>query len=181
MYWSGPGGPKVFGSGVAAVEDVENFARAAARRFLVRTLCDPARAGVAAADDPMLEGRGELSLSSACWLGVVDVVDLGLSGEASMEEWEGAIERLGGGASLLYTDGSGDDSDRVRGGWWGSRSGSGLVAVGTVATVWDGEVAGMRLALESVAISPLLVLSDSQAAIASVDRKSTRLNSSHVD
>ena len=42
------------------------------------------------------------------------------------------------------------------------------MAVGTVATVWDGEVAGMRLALESVPISTVLVLSDSQTAIASV-------------
>ena len=42
------------------------------------------------------------------------------------------------------------------------------MAVGSVATVWDGEIAGMRLALESVPVSPVLVLSDSQAAIASV-------------
>ena len=42
------------------------------------------------------------------------------------------------------------------------------MAVGTVATVWDGEVVGMRRALESVTVSPVLVVSDSQAAIASV-------------
>ena len=42
------------------------------------------------------------------------------------------------------------------------------MAVGSVATVWDGEIAGMRLELESVPVSPVLVLSDSQAAIASV-------------
>ena len=42
------------------------------------------------------------------------------------------------------------------------------MAVGSVAIVWDGEIAGMRSALESVAVSPVLVLSDSQAAIASV-------------
>ena len=40
--------------------------------------------------------------------------------------------------------------------------------MGTVATVWDEEVAGMRLALDLVAISSVLVLSDSRAAIASV-------------
>ena len=37
-----------------------------------------------------------------------------------------------------------------------------------MATVWDGEVAGMRLALELAVVSPILVLWDSQAAIASV-------------
>ena len=50
----------------------------------------------------------------------------------------------------------------------GVPEGSRSVAVGTVATVWEGEVAGMRLALESVAVSLLLVLLDSQIAIASV-------------
>ena len=49
-----------------------------------------------------------------------------------------------------------------------NRGGSGSVAVGTMATVWDGEIAGIRLALESVAISPVLVLSDSLAVIASI-------------
>ena len=37
-----------------------------------------------------------------------------------------------------------------------------------MATVWDGEIADIRLALDSVAVSLVLVLSDSQAAIASV-------------
>ena len=37
-----------------------------------------------------------------------------------------------------------------------------------MATVLDGEFAGMWLALESMAVSRILVLSDSQAAIASV-------------
>lgn len=50
----------------------------------------------------------------------------------------------------------------------GSKGESGSVAVGTVATIWDWEIAGMRLVLDSVAVSPVLVLSDSQAAIASV-------------
>ena len=45
--------------------------------------------------------------------------------------------------------------------------------MGTVATIWDGEIAGVRLALESVAVSQVLVLSDSQAAIASVRNAAT--------
>ena len=98
----------------------------------------------------------------------VVVADLGLGREASVEDWEAAIEQVCGDDDLLFTDGSGDESGRVGGGWWGSRGGSGSVAVDAVATVWDGEVVRMPLALESVAVSPVLVLSDSQPAIASV-------------
>ena len=50
----------------------------------------------------------------------------------------------------------------------GFSGGSGSVVVGSVATVWDGEITGMRLALELVPVSPVLVLCDSQVAIASV-------------
>ena len=77
---------------VAAVESVETFERAAAGRFLARTLCDPVRAGVAETDDPVLVGKGVLSLGGACWRGVVEVVDLGLSGEALAGEWKVTIE-----------------------------------------------------------------------------------------
>ena len=37
-----------------------------------------------------------------------------------------------------------------------------------MATVWDGEIAGMNLALESLPVAPVLLLSDSQAAISAV-------------
>ena len=37
-----------------------------------------------------------------------------------------------------------------------------------MATVWDEEIVSIRLALDLVAIAPVLVLSDSQVAIASV-------------
>ena len=53
--------------GVAAVEDVETFARAAAGQFLARMICDPVRARVVGAGDLVLEGKGELSLGGACW------------------------------------------------------------------------------------------------------------------
>ena len=48
------------------------------------------------------------------------------------------------------------------------------VLVGTVATVWDGEIAGMRLALESSPVEPVLLLSDSQAAISAVCHAAAR-------
>ena len=37
-----------------------------------------------------------------------------------------------------------------------------------MATVWDGEMVGMRLALESLPVAPVLLLSDSPAAISAV-------------
>ena len=40
--------------------------------------------------------------------------------------------------------------------------------VGSVATVWDREITGMRLALGSLPVSPLLVLLYSRTAIAAV-------------
>ena len=81
--------------GVATVEDVETFATAAAGRFLAPTMCDPVCTGVAEADDPVLAGKGVLSLVGTCWRREVCVVDLGLSGDASAAEWEEAIERAG--------------------------------------------------------------------------------------
>ena len=60
------GSRKTLVRGVAAVEDVETFARAAAGRFLARTMCDPVRTVVVGAGDPVLEGKGELSLGGAC-------------------------------------------------------------------------------------------------------------------
>ena len=98
---------------VAAVESIETFARAAASRFLARTICDLLWAGVAASDDLVLEGKGALSLGGACWRGVVEVVDLGLSGEASVGEWEAAIEGAQQGGGLLFTDGSRDETDML--------------------------------------------------------------------
>ena len=125
--------------GVAAVEDVETFARAAAGRFLARTMCDLVRARVAAEDDPLLGGLGSLALRGACWRGVIEVVNLGFGGEASVEEWKAAIGRTRGDSDLLFTDGSRDKLGRVGGGWWSFRRGSGSVAVGTVATIGDGD------------------------------------------
>ena len=153
---------------VAAVEGVETFARAAAGRFLARTMCDPDRAGVAENGDTVMAGAGELSLGGSCWKGEVAVVDLGVGAGAMSRNWEEAIERVRDGSVVAFTDGSRDDAGWVAGGWCDSRGGEGCEFVGTVATVWDGEVAGMRLALESLPVTPLLLLSDSEAALAAV-------------
>ena len=79
-----------------------------------------------------------------------------------------AIECVRNGCVVAFTDGSRDDAGRVAGGWCDSRGGEGCELVGTVVTVWDGEIAGMRLALESLPVAPLLILSDLKAALAAV-------------
>ena len=61
---------------IAAVEDVETFARAAAERFFARTHCDPSRAGVGVVDKG-IAGKGQLSFRGDCWCGHVDVMGLG--------------------------------------------------------------------------------------------------------
>ena len=162
------GARKEFVRKIAAVEGVETFARAAAGRFLARTMCDPARAGVAGNRDVVMAGAGELSVGGRCWKGKVAGVDLGVGVGATSRDWEGAIESVRNGCVVAFTDGSRDDAGRVAGGWCDSRGGEGCELVGTVATVWDGEIAGMRLALESLPVTPLLVLSDSKAALAAV-------------
>ena len=86
--------------------------------------------------------------------------------------WEEAVSRVGEGCLIAYFDGSWDELGRVAGGWCGPRGAYGSVLVGTVATVWDGEIAGMRLVLESLPVVRVLLLSDSQAAISSVGNAS---------
>ena len=83
-------------------------------------------------------------------------------------DWEEAISRVGEGCLVAYSDGSRDELGRVAGSWCGPRGAEGCVLVGMGATVWDGEIAGMRLALESLPVVHVLLLSDSQAAISAV-------------
>ena len=95
-------------------------------------------------------------------------MDLGVGDGATSRDWKVAIECVRSGCVVAFTDGSTDDAGRVAGGWCDSRGGEGCELPGMVATVWDGEIAGMRLALESLPVAPLLVLSDSRAALAAV-------------
>ena len=96
------------------------------------------------------------------------MVDLGVGSGGVGGDWEVAIDRVGEGCLVAYSDGSQDEAGRVAGGWCGPRGAEGSVLVGRVATVWDREIAGMRLALESLPTVPVLLLSDSRAAISAV-------------
>ena len=152
---------------IAAVEDVETFARAATGRFLARTLCDPPRAGIGVVDEK-IAGKGQLSYGGECWREHVEVVDLGPCKSSTLEVWEWAIKEAGEGRLVVYTDGSRDSGGRVGGGWHAPGNGAGSVAVGNIATVWDGEVAGIRQALRMAPEVDMLVLSDSTAALQAI-------------
>ena len=95
------------------------------------------------------------------------MVDLGVGAGGEAQDWEEAISSVAAGCVVALSDGSRDESGRVAG-WCDSRDGEGGGLVGSVATVWDGEIAGMRLVLEAQPVAPLLVLSDSRAALAAV-------------
>jgi len=72
----------------------------------------------------------------------------------------------------IYTDGSMNENGVVGAGWYVERGkGGGEVTLGKLAIVWDGEVCGMRGALEDApSETNILILSDSQAAIAAVKK-----------
>ena len=75
---------------------------------------------------------------------------------------------------MVYTDGSRDSDGRVGGGWHALGNGAGSVEVSNIATVWDGEVAGIRQALRMAPDVDVLVLSDSTAALLAIKRAADR-------
>ena len=160
-------------SAIAAVENVETFAKAATGRFLARTLCDPTLAGVGGVDEG-IAGEGRLSFGGTCSRGSVDVVDLGPSKSSTCAVWERAIREVAGQRLVVYTDSSRDSDGRVGGGWHAAGNGAGSVAVGNFATVWDGEVPGIRQAFRMAPAMDVLVLSDSTAALRAINRAADR-------
>ena len=97
-------------------------------------------------------------------------MDLGPCKSSTSAVWERAIKEAGERRLAVYTDGSRDSDGRVGGRWHASGDGAGSVAVGSIATVWDGEVAGIRQALMVAPDVDLLVLSDSTAALRAIKR-----------
>ena len=153
---------------VVIVESVEIYARASAGRFLARTICDRSRAGVSECGDPAMIGKESLSIGGPSWRGEVTTVHLGVGSDIQRFDWEEAISSVGEGCLMAYFDSSRDELGRGVGSWYGLRSAEGCVLVGMVVTVWDGGIAGMRLALVSLPVAPVLLLSDSKAAISAV-------------
>ena len=154
---------------IAAVEDVETFAKAVTGRFLARTLCDTPRAGIGVVDEG-ITGKGQLSFGGVCWRGNVDMVDLGPCKCSTSAVWERAIREAGERRLVVYTDGSRDSDGHVRGRCHAPGNGADNVAVGNITTVWDGEVAGIRQALRMAQDVDLLILSNSTAVLWSIKR-----------
>ncbi|KAF8451473.1 hypothetical protein BDZ91DRAFT_802698 [Kalaharituber pfeilii] len=88
------------------------------------------------------------------------------------EEWETSIEEDGRGRAVLFSDGSKVEDSKVGAGVWG-RSAVVAEVVGRTATVFDGEVRGVKRALENVSEEvPVLVCSDSEAAVMAIQTAS---------
>ena len=98
------------------------------------------------------------------------MLDLRPCRPSSSAVWERAIKNAGDRRLAVYTDGSRDGDGRERGGWHSLDNGASSVAVGSIATVWDGEVAGIRQALTMAPEVDILVLSDLTAALEAIQR-----------
>ena len=98
------------------------------------------------------------------------MIDLEPCKSYTSEVWERAIKEAGEGRLVVYTDGSRDGDGRVGGGWHALGNGAGSTAVGSIATAWDGEVAGIRQVLRMAPEVDMLVLSDSTAALQAMKR-----------
>ena len=105
------------------------------------------------------------------------------------EEWEKEIGKEGIGGAYIFSDGSLLESGNVGGGAFivGSRGAEVEVecGIGNVATVWDGEVAGMAEGLAKVRQGgerKVLILVDSKAAIAAIKKagRTGRARSRHL-
>ena len=96
------------------------------------------------------------------------------SGENTLATvWQAEIDTAMAGSREIYTDGSKEKGARgmMGGGWFEPGGIQGSVTVGGTATVWVGEIAGIKVALEATGDGhKLLILTDSKVAIAAIKR-----------
>ena len=152
---------------IAAVEDVETFAKAVTGRFLGCNLCDTPRAGIGVVDEG-ITAKGQLSFGGVWWRGNVDMVDLGPCKCSTSAVWERAIKEAGERRLVVYTDGSRDSDGHVGRRCHAPGNGANNVAVGNITTVWDGKVAGIRQVLRMAQDVDFLILSDSTAVLRAI-------------
>lgn len=100
------------------------------------------------------------------------MVDLQMDEKSGKEGWWVKINETADGCQIFYTDGSKLEDGNVGGEWFAvDRQGrtEGCRGLGKVATVWDGEVAGVRGALEVARSEEKVVaMMDSQATILAI-------------
>jgi len=119
------------------------------------------------------ESHGRISYGGRVEKTEVPEVKLQAQADSKAEVWTEAINqaREHYKAIGIYTDGSMNEDGVVGAGWHVEGGTQGGVTLGKLATVWDGEVYGVRGALEDApSNSNVLILSDSQAAIAAVKK-----------
>ena len=91
------------------------------------------------------------------------------NGKWGLRNREKAIKDTG--MECIYTDGNKSEEGRVGAAAWDEKRGETWETyVGSTATVWDGEVEGIRLAVERVGNRDNLLLTDSQAAIQAISK-----------
>ena len=120
------------------------------------------------------EGHKRLSYGGRVEKVEVPKVKLQAQADSKAEVWTEAINqsREYCEATGVYTDGSMNEVGMVGGAWYveGGKK-FGALTLGKMATVWDGEVCGVRGALEDApSETNVLILLDSQAAIAAVKK-----------
>jgi len=120
------------------------------------------------------EGNERLNLGGRVEKVEVPEIKLPAQADSKAEVWTEAINQAREfcEATGVYTDGSMNEDGIVGAGWYveGGKS-SGEATLGKLATVWDGEICGVRGALEDApSETNILILSDSQAAIAAVKK-----------
>jgi len=120
------------------------------------------------------EGHEKLSLGGRVEKVEIPEVKLLTQADSKAEVWTEAINQAREYCQVtgIYTDGSMSEDGVVGAGWYveGGKQ-SGMTTLGKLATVWDGEVCGVRGALEDApSETNVLILSDSQAAIAAVKK-----------
>ena len=120
------------------------------------------------------DGDEGLSIGGRVEKGEILEVKLQANKDSKTDKWELAINEAREESIGVFTGGSMSEEGRVGGGWHVEGLAGSKEGLGKLATVWDGEVVGMRGGIQMVPEDQkILLLSDSQAAIAAV-RKAGR-------
>ena len=178
---------------IAAVESVETFLISMQDRFVARAIGDPRGVGdllrrsgrggeLGETERELLEHatgtlvEGHIEWGGTCPRTEVGVVELHLVAQAKPWEWEQAAGQAARDRRVVFTDGSKEEgcNGMVGGGWFENENMKGTMTVGRKATVWDGEIAGLEGALRMVGNTPVLLLTDSRAAIQAVQKAGKR-------
>jgi len=102
------------------------------------------------------EGDEGLSVGGRVERGEILEVKLQANKDSKADKWELAIHEAREESIGVFTDGSVSEGGRVGEGWYVEGLEGGEEGLGRVATVWDGEVVGMRRGLQSALEDPTL-------------------------